>query len=55
MIEVKDPGDPRLRKFLDDKKYAANAEQMPFQKAGSILKMVVSIGSSDTFGKPTAR
>lgn len=43
MMEVKDPGDQRLKKFLDDKKYVANAEQMRFQKAGSILKTIVTI------------
>lgn len=43
MIEVKDPGDWRLKNFLKEKKYQANTEQMKFQKAGTILKIIVSI------------
>jgi len=42
IIEVKDPGDERLKKFLEEKKYAANPESMRFKKAGTILKTVVA-------------
>lgn len=42
ILEVKDPGDQRLKKFLDDKKYAANPEKMRFQKAATILKTIVT-------------
>ncbi len=43
MLEVKDPGDEALRKFLADKKYLANTEQMRTKKAGAILKMMVTV------------
>ncbi len=46
IIEVRDAGDERLKKFLDDKKYAANSERMQLQKAGGVLKMVVTIAAA---------
>lgn len=43
ILEVKDPGDAALKQFLEKKNYVANAEQMKIQKAGAVLKMVITL------------
>ncbi|HXH19352.1 MAG TPA: hypothetical protein VNJ07_09750 [Chitinophagales bacterium] len=46
IIEVYDAGDKRLKKFLDEKKYIANSEKLRFQKAGTVLTVVVTIAGA---------
>lgn len=43
IAEVKDAGDERMKLFLEKKKYLTNPEKMQAQKAGSVLKMIITI------------
>lgn len=43
IAEVKDAGDERMKLFLEKKKYITNQEQMKTQKAGAVLKMVITL------------
>lgn len=43
IAEVKDAGDERMKLFLEKKKYISNREQMKTQKAGAVLKMVITL------------
>ncbi|GIV34842.1 MAG: hypothetical protein KatS3mg031_2377 [Chitinophagales bacterium] len=43
ILEVTDPGDEALKKFLKEKKYLANSEQMKSRKAGAIVKMLITV------------
>lgn len=43
IAEVKDAGNASMKLFLEKKKYITNQEQMKTQKAGAVLKMVITL------------